>query len=291
MKKLLVFSSLLLSVQVLYISGLQAQENMPSSVWGLTADGSLFNIDSRAPSDKKKSFKLGGVENGDRIVGIDYRVAYGDLYALAQSGQIYLINTDTGIAVKVEGSKPVGFMRGDTFGFDFNPAADKMRVVGDGDLNLRIHPDNGSVIDFDKTVDSIQTDPKLTFDKSETIAVTTPDIVAAAYTYNTKDAKLTTNYAIDRTLDRLMMQGTKEGVKPSVSPNLGVLYSVGDLGQGDIVDANLDISDVHNVALATLQIAGSNETKLYYVDLNTGKASPIGNFGEGKPVVGLAIEP
>lgn len=268
-----------------------ADDNLPGSVWGLTADHRLFNVASDAPSVIRSSTDLSGVDASDQLVGIDYRVAYGDMYALAKSGQIYLIDPRSGVASKVEGSAPVSFMRGEQFGFDFNPAADKMRVVGDGDLNLRLHPDNGSVIDFDKDKAGLQTDPLLTFTPEGANAGERPDIVAAAYTYNSENEKLTTNYAIDRRLDALMMQGTKEGVTPGVSPNLGVLYTIGSLGQGDVVDATLDISDIHNVALATLQLAGEDMLELYKVDLDSGAATSLGVFGMGVPVIGLAIEP
>ncbi len=268
-----------------------AEVKTPSSVWVLTESNHLVNVNPSTPSTVVQSVALSGLESGDDIVGIDYRVAYGDMYALAQSGRIYLINTSTGQAVLVNGSEPVSYLQGKTFGFDFNPAADKLRVVGNGDLNLRLHPDNGSVVDFDKKAAGLQIDPALAFAPSDSHFGAKPDIVAAAYTYNTANEKLTTNYAIDRHLNALLMQGTKEGVKPSVSPNLGVLYTIGNLGLGDVTDASMDISDINNIALAAVTIKSQTETLLVSIDLETGKATSLGVLGNGDKVKGFAIEP
>lgn len=268
-----------------------AETKMPTSVWALTASDQLINVDPANSETIKHSVPISGLVETDEIVGIDYRVAYGDMYALAHTGRIYLVDTTSGAATLIEGSRPVTYLQGKIFGFDFNPAADKLRVVGHGDLNLRLHPDTGAVIDFDKASDGIQIDPKLSFDKDDLNADKKPDIVAAAYTYNNDNEKLTTNFAIDRGLDALLMQGTKEGTQPAVSPNLGILYTIGNLGVGDITDASMDISDINNVALATVTTKENVKTVLIQIDLETGKSTPMGILGHGDQVKAFAIEP
>ncbi len=268
-----------------------AEIKMPTSVWALTAENQLINVNPSASETIKQSVTLTGLVEGDDIVGIDYRVAQGDMYALAQTGRIYMINTESGNASLIAGSAPVSYLAEGLYGFDFNPAADKLRVVGAGNLNLRLHPDTGAVIDFDKQTEGLQTDPKLAYDAKDINAGKTPDIVAAAYTYNQDDEKLTTNFAIDRTLDVLVMQGTKEGVKPSVSPNLGVLYTIGSLGLGDVIDATMDISDIDNVALGTLTLNDGQAPVLVQIDLQTGMATSLGKIGAGSSVKAFAIEP
>lgn len=268
-----------------------ALSKAPTSVWVVDDQHVLFNVHPEQPSEIVKSVSITGLLEADRIIGIDFRVARGELYALANSGRIYRLDTQSGLASLVEGSEPVAEMALGPYGFDFNPAADKLRVVGDHNKNLRLDPDRGTKVDFDKQQTGVQTDPDLAFDTNDEYAGTYPDIVAAAYTYNANDSKLTTNYAIDRRTGMLLMQGTKEGTSPSVSPNLGVLYSVGPLGTGPLKDASFDISDVSNTALAAVWTTDSRYTELMKIDLVTGQAVSSGILGKGGHVTGMAIEP
>jgi len=115
--------------------------------------------------------------------------------------------------------------------------------------------------------------------------------VAAAYTYNKKDDKLTTNYAIDRRAGHLVTQGSMEGAKPVVSPNTGQLRTVGPLGLGPLTNASFDIADVTGAAFAAVNTAAQAATRLYLINLATGKAELLGIVGTGDPVIGMAVEP
>ena len=119
----------------------------------------------------------------------------------------------------------------------------------------------------------------------------TPHIVAAGYTYNQRDDKLTTNYAIDAALGTLVLQGSREGTQPMVSPNTGQLRTVGSLGLGPLEDASFDIADVNNTALLAARTGAHAPTVLYRVDLDTGRARALGVVGDGAPLRGLAIVP
>jgi hypothetical protein len=266
-------------------------DSMPKSVWAIDDTHQLINVDPRMPSKVKSSVQVTGLMANDKIIGIDFRVAYGDMYALADSGRIYVIDFQTGEAKLVPNSQPVEYMATGPYGFDFNPAADKLRVVGNKNGNLRLHPETGAIVDFNKADAGTQIDPKLAYAEGDQYEGHLPDIVAAGYTYNPNDSKLTTNYAIDRRNGMLVMQGTKEGVTPAVSPNLGVLYSVGNLGLGNIRDASMDISDVHNVALAAVLSSQQKETVLVEINLQTGDHKALGILGDGEHYAGFAIEP
>ncbi|EKA5636404.1 DUF4394 domain-containing protein [Vibrio navarrensis] len=265
--------------------------DLPSTVWVIENSQHLLKINPRSPGTIQTTLPVQGLASGEKIVGIDFRVARGDLYALSSQGRIFIINLSSGVATLVPGSKPTEPINGGHWGFDFNPAADKMRVVGKQNLNLRLHPDTGAIIDFDSKTSGTQTDPKLTYDRGDINAAYTPDIVAAAYTYNPNNEKLTTNYAIDKQRGTLVMQGTIEGATPAVSPNLGVLYTIGGLGIEPIQDASLDISDINNIALGTITTSASLPAKLVVIDLTTGRAELLGHFPRGKTITGLAIEP
>ncbi|MFD1382116.1 DUF4394 domain-containing protein [Rhodanobacter aciditrophus] len=265
--------------------------SLPKSVWAIDDAHRLINVNPAMPAKIQSSVQVTGLEMGDKVIGIDFRVAYGDMYALADTGRIYIINQKTGKATLVPGSSPVAHMAMGPYGFDFNPAADKLRVVGDKNSNSRLHPETGAVVDFNGSTAGVQLDPKLAYSDEDPYAGELPDIVAAAYTYNPNDSKLTTNYAIDRRHGNLVMQGTKEGVTPSVSPNLGVLYTVGDLSLGSIRDASFDISDISNVALAAVLSSQNSKTVLVEIDLESGRNHELGVLGDGVHYTGFAIEP
>ena len=232
-----------------------------------------------------------GLPAGDKLVGIDFRVARGVLYALAQSGRLYTLELGTGQLTPVGSGTPPVALKGSAFGVDFNPAADRVRVVSNLGQNLRLHPDTGAQVDGENLRPGLQSDPYLRYAWSDVNHARAPEVVAAAYTYNPNDGKLTTNYAIDRALGVLVMQGSREGETPVVSPNTGQLRTVGSLGLGPLTDASMDISDVNNTALAAVRTAGNPKTQLHLIDLNTGKATLLGVVADGSPLVGMAIEP
>ena len=119
-----------------------------------------------------------------------------------------------------------------------------------------------------------------------------PDLVASAHTYNTRDERLTTNYAIDRARGTLVLQGSREGAVPAVSPNTGQLHTVGPLGLGALADASFDISDLSNTALAAVRSTTDARTRLARIDLASGRATVLGPVGDGTAALrGLAIVP
>ncbi|RBA24683.1 DUF4394 domain-containing protein [Herminiimonas fonticola] len=268
-----------------------SQAALPTSVWAVTASNELIQVNAAAPGKVLQRKPIKGLTNGEKLVGIDYRVSRGVLFGLSQIGRIYTINTDTAAVSPVGATAAIPGLQGQTMGFDFNPAADRIRVVSSGGLNLRLHPETGAQVDFDLKTDGVQADPSLSFAAGDINAGKKPDVVAAAYTYNKKNEKLTTNYAIDRSLGALLMQGSQEDAQPVVSPNLGQLTTIGSLGLGKLEDASFDISDLNNVPLAAVRTANSGKTRLVQIDLKSGHANPLGILGNGEPVVGLAIEP
>ena len=234
---------------------------------------------------------LRGLAAGERIVGIDFRVARGVLYALSQSGRLYTVDPARG-DLRPVGGAPIGLpLPEPVVGFDFNPAADRIRLVLPNGINARLHPDTGAMVDSNPDLAGTQTDGTLTYEAGDRHAGVRPQLVAAAYTYNKRDEKLTTNYAIDRATGQLVMQGSLEGLVPVVSPNTGRLRSVGSLGLAAFADAAFDISDLHNTPLAAIRTTGRTETALYLVDLISGRAQRVGRIDDGSPIVGMAIEP
>ncbi len=266
-------------------------EARKETIFAVTAGNDLVRFNAGQPQRILARQKVTGLVAGDALVGIDYRVAKGVLYALSAQGRLYTLDTATGALTQV-GSAPAALpLAGPLFGFDFNPAADRIRVVGASGQNLRLHPDTGAVVDGNATQEGLQPDGALAYVAGDLHAGKAPAIIAAGYTYNKQDEKLTTNYAIDQRLGALVMQGSKEGGSPVVSPNTGQLRTVGLLGVGPVADASFDIADVSGAAFAALRLQANGPTQLYLVDLDNGNARLIGAVGDGGALVGMAVEP
>jgi hypothetical protein len=267
------------------------QAVLREQVVAITAGHELITFNAGRPDNILERKALQGLPAGEKLVGIDFRVSRGVLYALSQAGRLYTLDLGSAALTPVGAAPSAIALKGTAFGVDFNPAADRVRVVSNLGQNLRLHPDTGAAVDGDPLQPGVQADPFLRYAWSDVNHARSPDVVAAGYTYNATDSKITTNYAIDRTLGILVMQGSREGDTPVVSPNLGQLRTVGSLGLGALADASLDISDVNNTALAAVRTVADSKTRLHLIDLKTGKATPLGVVGDGSPLVGMAIEP
>ncbi len=249
------------------------------TVFAVTDAAELIQFNAGQPRRILARKPLQGLPAGDKLVGLDYRVSRGVLFALSASGRLYTLDTGTAALSPVGQAAPVA-LQGSSIGVNFNPVADRIRVVSDSGQNLRLHPETGAVA---------ATDPALAYAPGDARQGQAPRLAAAAYTYNKQNDKLTTNYAIDRANGSLVTQGTVEGVVPAVSPNTGVLRSVGPLGTGPLDAAALDIADTDNAALAALRQGG--RTRLHLVNLATGAATALGTVGDGRALWGMAIEP
>lgn len=251
-------------------------------LWLVTQSQQLLQVNPTSPTQVLAQKPLTGLADGEQIQGIDYRVAYGVLFAISNNGQLYTINTATGALSAVGEPLASGTLQAAQYGFDFNPAADRIRVVNELGQNLRLHPETGALA---------FTDPDLQYAASDRHAGASPAIVAAAYTYNQQDAKITTNYAIDKALGTLVTQGSVEGTEPMVSPNTGQLFTVGALGISGLQQVSFDISDLNNIALIAVSTATEAASTLYQIDLATGAAQKLGTLTNGEALAGIAIEP
>lgn len=255
----------------------------------VTASNKLIKFNAGQPGRILATLSISGLQAGETLLGVDYRVSKDQLYALGSSGRLYTLNEDTGAATVVGMPFSVK-LDGTQFGFDFNPTVDRIRVVSNTGQNLRLHPDTGAVVDSNPALDGLQTDGKLAYAAGDVNAGKAPLGVGAAYSYNKADTKITTNFALDAATGALVTQGTREGVAPAVSPNTGQLFTVGAIGM-PFTTASFDIQALSDVAFAALNSDGSNASRWVTIDLKTGKASALGTVGGGERVVGMALEP
>lgn len=246
----------------------------------LTVSGRLLRFKADRPDQLLSDRPLSGLLAGDRLVGMDFRSTNDTLYALAGSGRLYTVDLDTAAARPV-GAAPATPLRGAVFGVDFNPVVDRLRVMSDAGQNLRLHPDTGALL---------ASDPEPRFAPGDPNAARTPRIVAAAYTYNKANPKLTTNYALETSTGTLVTQGTREGVEPAVSPNTGQIFTVGPLGVGSFSDAAFDIHVLTDRAFAALSTRDGRQSRWVRIDLATGAARVIGEVAAGEPLTAMAFE-
>lgn len=232
---------------------------------GITANNRIVTFNSTAPGTILSSTLITGLSMGETIVGADFRPATGQFYALANTGQVYIVNATRGVASRV--GTPSVALTGTEFGVDFNPAPDRIRVVSNMGQNFRLNPDTGARADVPTN------DGALAYAMTDTNVGRTPRVVTSAYTNNFAgvSATGTTLYGIDSTLDILVTQGSVNSTP--VSPNTGQLFTVGPLG----VDANditsLDISDASGLAYATITLPGETVSRLYRINLTPANAT------------------
>lgn len=245
----------------------------------------LYVFNAQRPAVTLRNIPVTGLPNGEDLVGIDYRPANRALYAVSTGNRIYVINTANGLVRPVGPSFGEQVDLSDAIGFDFNPVPDRIRVISSGNLNFRVNPNTGAAVDGNTSVGGFQRDADLAFASTDTNAGRSPVVTAVAYSNNVAGATSTTNYAIENGTGSLVTQGTRAGVTPAVSPNVGTLFTVGPLGLNTLTSFDISRS---GAALA------STDNTLYSINLNTGAAQRIGGYnssvlgGDGE-VIGLAI--
>jgi hypothetical protein len=241
-------------------------------VVGLVADGSLVCFRDRRPHRTTAIGSVSGLDQDTSLVGVDYRPANDVLYGLGNAGGVYSIDANNAQATFV--SRLNQPLQGSSFGVDFNPTVDRLRVVSDTGQNLRVNVDDGTT----------------TVDAALNIPGTTPvnpalGVTAVAYTNNDADPNTaTTLFDIDSTNDNVVIQAP---------PNAGALSATGKLGVDAVGAVGFDIysqlgygTTVDLRPLASIATADGS-TSLYRIDLLAGRAGKVGTFNV--PVVDIAI--
>jgi len=239
-------------------------------IYGLTNANSLFAFDGAMPFTTTSPLAITGLQPGDSLVAIDLRPLNGVLYGLGNLSNLYIINPVSGLATQV-GSHGGFSLSGTSFGFDFNPVTDRIRVVSNTGQNLRLNPDTGVLAGADPNVAYAAGDPN---------NGATPNIEGAAYSNNFVGAGSTTLYDIDATLRILATE----------DPATGELHTVGSLGLGFMLQDTLgfDISGISGVAYAAFTATGSQFSQLSTVSLSNGGSGGVGLIG-GFTVIDIAV--
>jgi hypothetical protein len=256
----------------------------------VTTSHQLIRFNAGQPQKIISSKPILGLQAGESILGIDFRISKDTLYALGSSGRLYTLNEDSGQLTQVGSGTLAVKLDGAMFGFDFNPTVDRIRVISNTSQNLRLHPDTGAVVDSNPNAEGVQIDGPLTYAANDVNFGKKPMIVGAAYSYNKADPKITTNYALDAATGALVTQGSREGTTPAVSPNTGQLFTVGKLGV-NFDDSAFDIQALSDVAFAALSGKELKGVRWYSLDVKTGAAKFLGTIGTSEGIRAMAMEP
>ena len=269
------------------IRGLALIQPGAMKVTGLTADNRLVGFDARSPNTLTNNVAITGLNAGERILGIDVRPADSQLWALSSTARLYTLNPDTGVATfrvalfadPADATAPFTTLdASSTLSVDFNPAADRLRVISPSGQSLRINVATGAT----------------TTDGGINRAGGAASVLAAAYGNNFAGTPVTTLFDLEGNADVLAVQNP---------PNDGTLSNIGALGIDISGLAAFDIAGGDNgLVLAALRSGNSGPFLLQTVSLTTGAVTPYLNTSgnnalsqiggaSGPALIDIAIRP
>ncbi|WP_323797234.1 DUF4394 domain-containing protein [Nisaea sp.] len=232
---------------------------------GLTANNQLLLMTDTQPGSAR-SLDITGVDT--KVLGIDIRPADLGLYAVTASGTIYTIDTKTGAATrKSKISERLEAV--DNLVVDFNPQADRLRVMASNGQNLRVNVETGAAV----------IDGRLAYDKGDTHAGEEPGVLAGAYINSYKGTKYTQLFDVDSKNGMYVVQDP---------PNDGVLKTVGPTGlaKGTKIEAIDIFTDPKDEYHGFAAVGGA----LYTFSVAKGAMSRVGKIASpaGADVIDIA---
>ena len=245
------------------------------SAAGLTSGGKKITTFELIDGTAEKAVKLDGLMGDSRLVGIDYRVFGGDdsLYGVGDRGGIYEVDPVSGEVDRVAALTVA--LEGTSFGVDFNPVANALRIISNTGQNLR-QPFANIILDAPAAPTTVDGDLSIG-------ATTANGVTGAAYTNNDANPATGTElYDIDTERDQLVLQAP---------PNSGTLVARGPLGAStsDVVGFDIYTEGTRNVSIAVLTVDG--ERGLYSINLMSGAATRIAGTNLTRGVSDIAITP
>jgi hypothetical protein len=217
----------------------------------LSDDGSLVAF--RPHDTTSRRLTASGVSG--RLIGIDRRPADGKLYGVTPQGAIVTVDVKTGKWAK-KSQISEALPKDATFSVDFNPVADRMRILSSTGMSLRINVEDGKA-----TVDG-----SLKYAEADANKGKQPMVVAGAYSNSYAGTKETALYDIDAGNGTFVRQAP---------PNDGILNTIGNLAAKADGGFAFDIwSDGKGGNTGWLLSGGV----LHTVDIATGMTKSVGKI-------------
>ena len=247
-----------------------AKSGTPGDTVGLTDSGWLVSFNRAMPATIATSMAITGLPAGEKLVGFDYRPSNGWLYALSQTGTLYTIDTATGAAkagaklmAAPDQKRPYTALMGSRFTVDFNPVADRLRVISDRGQSLRINVDTGATI----------TDGDING------GAATTRITDGAYTNSMMGATATQLWVIDGANSMIYLQNP---------PNDGVLSMGKPLGVTVGSTHGFNIDAATGIGYAAFAVNG--KAGLYSVDPKAMTVAKLVGEWTGPAVIDIAFK-
>jgi hypothetical protein len=206
-------------------------------------------------TDQKKVTGSVKLDGGASLIGFDVRPSDGKLYGVTPDGVIATIDVKTG---KWEKKSQISeaLPKGATFAVDFNPVADRMRILSSTGMSLRINVEDGKAT----------ADGSLKYAEADANKGKQPKVTAGAYSNSYAGTKETALYDIDAANGTFVRQAP---------PNDGILNTLGKLGAKVDDTVAFDIwSDGKGGNTGWLLTGGM----LHTVDIATGATKSVGKI-------------
>lgn len=252
----------------LLLAAVAAPAANADTIYGLTSANRIVAFNAATPGSTISNRAITGLASGDTLLGIDRRPVDRQLYALGSSGNVYRLSLTPSAYVATNLGALSASLTGNSYGIDFNPTVDRLRLVSDANQNLRINTNTMP--------------PATITDSALTLNGQTPfDLLAVAYTNSRPGATTTRLFGID---------ARSGGLVRSTNANAGT-YVTTDLMGGTYQSLGLPLD---NAQMLGFDISGNSGrgyfnfgSDLYGINLATGAPTLLGNIGAGS-LVGLA---
>ena len=242
------------------------------------AGNTLDKYSTSNPETLLGSATITGLQNGETVLGLDFRPRNGKLYALGSKSRVYIVNPTTGVATFAFSFKTTTGMAvllsGTSFGFDFNPAADRLRIISNTGQNLRVVPDNAATGVAGTTFVDGAINPA------------GASVNGVAYDNNDNDpATATELYALDVNTD-LLYEIDPPNAGTLIEPVPVALKLEGD-GGFDIAPRNANVKT--DIGLALYE--ENKKSTLFQIDVETGATRILAKYDKEISYTSLAISP
>jgi hypothetical protein len=238
---------------------------VPATMYALTQDRRLLRFKNHAPGAVLGEVAITGLADqgaGELLHVIALRASTGQIYALSDRARLYTLNPLTGQASLLN---DLGTLTGGSFGMDFDPGTDQIRIVSDTGLNWRVHPE--------------------TFVVTEGANLSQGGVASVAYSHlppsgsgQTLFTTTTTNY------------GFIGGRGGTPSPDNGVVNVIDPISFDPPQQLGMDFSVADNMALIAGRISGTDGLAL--LNSYNGNVLPVDPIpNSGGAIIGLAFAP
>lgn len=234
-----------------------------ASIVALTPNNELVWLDTEQRS-AGKPVAIQGVAG--KVIGIDVRPIDKKLYGVTDRGMIFTVDPESGGVTPMSMlAKP--FEPGGRAAVDFNPQADRLRLIGVNGTSFRVNVVTGEVA----------VDGSLRYDPKDRNAARKAGVTAVAYTNAMANAKGTELFDLDTGNGLFALQSP---------PNDGIMQTRGkiEFSANAAFDILLDAKQ-DNVGYVV------DKAVLHSIDLDTGAAKALGPVAGLPAIIDIAVLP